>query len=64
MFYPFLQNLKLSSQKADGLEGDLTQTKHKLLEMKAQLEMTEKARNDPLPQNNKVLLNCYQGAIS
>ncbi|XP_033624414.1 leucine zipper transcription factor-like protein 1 [Asterias rubens] len=36
------KNLKLSSQKADGLEGDLTQTKHKLLEMKAQLEMTEK----------------------
>ncbi|XP_072020524.1 leucine zipper transcription factor-like protein 1 [Amphiura filiformis] len=36
------QNLKLSSDKADALEGDLTSTKHKLLELKEQLEMTEK----------------------
>ena len=32
----------MSSEKADSLEGDLVQTKHKLLEMQAQLEMTEK----------------------
>ncbi|XP_038078645.1 leucine zipper transcription factor-like protein 1 isoform X2 [Patiria miniata] len=36
------KNLQLSSQKADTLEGDLVQTKHKLLEMQEQLEMTEK----------------------
>ena len=36
--------MKMSSDKANALEGDLTSTKHKLLELKEQLEMTEKVQ--------------------
>ncbi len=43
-YFLFVQNLKLSSDKAQSLEGDLTSTKHKLLELQEQLEMTEKVR--------------------
>ena len=36
--------MKISSDKANALEGDLTSTKHRLLELQEQLEMTEKVQ--------------------